>query len=94
MTRQILQYLLWSNLILDCIKTLGMEELHLSGRTVIDFPFTTKCQSFFLIGFVLVLSSFPPGGHEDGGNVWRKVLLCEGVPDKGQTIKCRLLCRG
>ena len=36
----------------------------------------------------------PPGGHEDVGNVWRKVLLCEGVPDKGQTIKCRLLCSG
>ena len=64
---QILHNLSWSNLILDCINILGVEEFNLSGRTVIDFPFTVKCQPFFHIGFVLVLSAFPPGSHED---VW------------------------
>ena len=69
MTRQILQYLLWSNLILDCVNTLGIEELHLPGENCDRFPFTTKCQPFLHIDFVLVLSSFPPGGHKDVGNV-------------------------
>ena len=71
-----------------------MKSLTYLGRTVIDFPFTTKWQRFFHIGFVLVSSSFPPGSQDDVGNVWRKVLLCEGVRDNGQTIKCTLLCSG
>ena len=61
---------------------------------MIDFPFTTKCQPYFHIGLVLTLSSFSPRGHDDVGNVCRKVLLCEGAPDKGQTIKYRFLCNG